>query len=412
MHDILMIGSGPAGMALAAALCNAGLRVAGLTPGDPAAPWINTYGIWADELDDLDLPDLLGPRWTDCSAYMQGPEIPLDRVYALFDNQRLQSYLLGQCQRGGMIWERGSAAGIDHFPAHSTVTTGEGATISARLVVDASGHFPALVRRPPAENVAYQAAYGIVGRFSSPPVRDGQLVLMDYRADHLTPAERKTEPPTFLYAMDLGAGQYFVEETSLAYAPAVSLDLLKDRLYRRLAHRGIAVEEVAHVERCLFPMNLPLPDLAQTVLGYGGAASMVHPASGYQVGSALKRASSVATAVAEILRGETTPPVEAAQAGWNALWSAPLIRNRNLYLLGLESLMSFNEAELHDFFTAFFNLPHPQWTGYLSNTLSTADLARTMLDLFTRAPNRVRRALIRTAGYKPSLLWQALVAAP
>lgn len=411
MHDIVMIGSGPAGMALAAALCKAGLRVSGLTPGDPAAPWINTYGIWADELDGLDLPDVLGPRWTDCSAYMHGPEIRLDRVYTLFDNQKLQSHLMAECERGGMRWERGAAAGIEHFPTHSTVTTQDGQTISARLVVDASGHFPALVQRPAKADVAYQAAYGVKGRFSAPPVRTGQLVLMDYRADHLSATERKSEPPTFLYAMDLGDDVYFVEETSLAYAPAVSLDLLKDRLYRRLAHRGIAIEEERHIERCLFPMNLSLPDRTQPILGYGGAASMVHPASGYQVGMALKRASTVATAVAAALDGPSSP-AGTAQAGWAALWPSSLIRNRNLYLLGLESLMSFNEAELYDFFTAFFGLPHPQWTGYLSNTLSTSELARTMLDLFTRAPNHVRKSLFRTAGYKPSLLWQALTAAP
>jgi lycopene beta-cyclase len=412
MHDIVIIGSGPAGMALAAALCKAGLRVAGLTPGDPAAPWINTYGIWADELDGLDLPNVLGPRWTDCSAYMHGPEIRLDRVYALFDNPKLQSYLWGECERSGMEWHQGAAEGIVYQSTHSTVTTTDGKTISARLVIDASGHFPALVKRPAKANVAFQAAYGVKGRFSTPPVRAGQLVLMDYRADHLSLAERKGEPPTFLYAMDLGNDVYFVEETSLAHAPAVSLDVLKDRLYRRLAHRGIVLVEEHHIEKCLFPMNLPLPDTTQPILGYGGAASMVHPASGYQVGSALKRASAVAAAVTEILSRGTTSPAEAAQAGWNALWPAPLIRNRNLYLLGLESLMGFNEAELHDFFTAFFDLSHPQWTGYLSNTLSTADLARTMLDLFSRAPGRVRRSLIRTAGYKPSLLWQAVTAAP
>jgi lycopene beta-cyclase len=411
MYDVLMIGAGPAGTALAAALAKTGLRVVGLTPADPSAAWINNYGIWADELDHLDLPDVFDQRWTDCSAYMHGPEIPIQRTYAIFDNAKLQAHLLGQCAAGGMTWQRGKAAGIEHSAAHSTVTTEDGKTISARLVIDASGHVPALVNRPAKSNVAYQAAYGVRGRFSAPPVRAGQLVLMDYRADHLTAAERRSQPPTFLYAMDLGDDVYFVEETSLANAPAVSLDVLKDRLYRRLAHRGIVITEERHIERCLFPMDLPLPDLAQPVFGYGGAASMVHPASGYQVGMALKRASTVAAAVATALGGSSSP-VDAAQVGWSALWSPSLIRNRNLYLLGLESLMAFNEAELHDFFTAFFALPRPQWTGYLSNTLSTPELARTMLNLFSRAPGRVRQTLIRTAGYKPSLLWQALVAAP
>ncbi|MCB0113064.1 MAG: tryptophan 7-halogenase, partial [Caldilineaceae bacterium] len=160
MYDILIVGAGPAGTALAAALNRAGLRVAGLTPADPAAPWINTYGIWVDELAHLDLPNVLGRRWTDTSAYMHGPEIPLHRTYALFDNAKLQAHLLGQCAAGGMTWHHGKAARIDHSAHASTVTGEDGSTISARLVVDASGHFPALVRRPAKANVAYQAAYG------------------------------------------------------------------------------------------------------------------------------------------------------------------------------------------------------------------------------------------------------------
>jgi lycopene beta-cyclase len=405
MYDVLVIGAGPAGTALAAALNHAGLRVAGLTSADPAAPWINNYGIWADELDHLDLPDVFSHRWTDCSAYMHGPEIPIHRTYAIFDNARLQAHLLGQCAAGGMTWHRGTAAGIEHSATHATVTTEDGATIAARLVVDASGHFPALVRRPAKPDVAYQAAYGIRGRFSTPPVRPGQLVLMDYRADHLTDAERRSQPPTFLYALDLGDDVYFVEETSLANAPAVSLEILKDRLYRRLAHRGIVVTEEHHIEKCLFPMNLPLPDTTQPVLGYGGAASMVHPASGYQVGAALKRAPGLAAAITNILdRGYANP----GRAAWSKLWPSAAIRNRNLYLFGLECIMRFDERTLHDFFTTFFALPHPQWTGYLSNTLSTPELSLTMLNLFGMAPTRVQSSLVLGTGSHPTLLWKSL----
>ena len=43
-------------------------------------------------------------------------------------------------------------------------------------------------------------------------------VLMDFRSDHLN-ANELEEPPSFLYAMDLGDGSYFVEETSLACSP-------------------------------------------------------------------------------------------------------------------------------------------------------------------------------------------------
>ncbi len=79
----------------------------------------------------------------------------------------------------------------------------------ARLVIDASGHKTPFIRRPEHDDIAKQAAYGVVGKFSSPPVEQNRFVLMDFRPDHLNATQRK-EPPSFLYAMDLGDGSYFV----------------------------------------------------------------------------------------------------------------------------------------------------------------------------------------------------------
>ena len=118
--------------------------------------------------------------------------------------------------------------------------------------------------------------------------------------------------------------------------------MLKDRLLRRLAHRGIAVEEVQHEEFCLFPMNLPLPDLQQRVVGFGGSASMVHPASGYMVGSLLRRAPALADAVAAGLEDPNSGGQQLAAQAWQALWPLELQRRHALYRFGLEKLMRFS----------------------------------------------------------------------
>jgi lycopene beta-cyclase len=408
-YDAIVVGAGPAGLAIAAALCDAGLRVAGLAPVPPTAPWPNTYGTWCDEVEPLGLDALFGHRWTDCVVYAAGQELPLGRAYGLLDNARLQDHLLARCERSGMVWHQGTAAAVTHDAAAAHVTASDGTELTARVVVDATGHFPALVRRPPATRIAYQAAYGIVGIFPVPPVRPNQLVLMDYRTDHLTPAERAA-PPTFLYAMDLGNGVYFAEETSLAHAPAVPFAVLERRLYRRLAYHGVRLQEIHHVERCLFPMDLPLPCLDQPVLGFGGAASMVHPASGYQVSLALRRARAVAAALAEALSHPGNSPTEIARAGWQALWPADRIRKRHIYLLGLNTLLSFDERRLQDFFAAFFRLPLPKWAGYMSDTHTTAELVQAMTTLFLHAPNNVRAGLMRGGMGHADLLWRAATA--
>lgn len=402
--DVLIVGAGPAGLALAAALDNVGLNVEGIAPAGPDAPWTNTYGIWEDELPST-LASMLRHRWADCVAYADSDEIQLDRVYGLLDNARLQEYLLASSR---VHWRRQAARTIRHAATHSIVTLADGSEMGARAVVDASGHTPIFVQRPAHGAIAYQAAYGVVGRFAQPPVCTGRLVLMDYRADYLTVDERRYAPPTFLYAMDLGAGRFFVEETSLAHAPAVPFDQLRGRLHRRLAHWGCPVTAIEHEEFCLFPMNMPVPYRNQPVLGYGGAASMVHPASGYQVGAALRYAPVVARTLANALQASDATPVRVVRAGWEALWPQARLRNHRLYLFGLQTMLTFDTVQLQRFFATFFRLPRAQWAGYLSNTLTTPEVMQTMLTLFLRAPGDVRSGLMAAALRHPAGLVRAM----
>ena len=66
--DVLVIGAGPAALAIAAALVQRGVQVQGLAPADPAAPWPNTYGIWGPEVDALGLEPLLEYRWSNTGS--------------------------------------------------------------------------------------------------------------------------------------------------------------------------------------------------------------------------------------------------------------------------------------------------------------------------------------------------------
>jgi lycopene cyclase-like protein len=408
-----VIGAGPAALAIAAELAGLGLAVEALAAADPHAPWVNTYGIWADEVEALGLAHLLAHRWSDTVSWF-GTGGPDDagptrhgRDYGLFDKAALQSHWLAAGERAGLRWHRGQAATIHHDAETSRVTTAAGEELRARLVVDATGHEPVFVRRTADGPIAGQAAYGIVGRFAAPPIAPGQFVFMDYRADHLTDEERRCEPPTFLYAMDLGEGRFFVEETSLALAPPVPFPLLRDRLHRRLAQRGAPVLEMEHEEFCLFPMNPPLPDLTQRVVGFGGAASLVHPASGYLVGGLLRRAPDLAAAIgsglAAGLSGEAL-----ARVAWQGLWPAERRWNHAFFRFGLEKLMRFDEARLRHHFATFFCLPPEQWYGFLTNTLTPRQLLAAMVQLYGLAPWDVRWGLMGLQGREPALLARLL----
>ena len=410
--DALVLGGGPAALCITAELGAQGLDVALMSLRDPRAPWQNTFGIWGEEVDQLGLQHLLGHRWSNTVSWFGsgcvGDEGRLGhgRDYGLFDKAALQQHWLDAIARDGVLCIKAQAQSLSHDSNGSTITTSDGAAHHARIVIDATGHEPVFLQRPSDGPVAGQAAYGVVGRFSQAPVEPGQFVLMDYRCDHLSEQQRQG-PPTFLYAMDLGGGRFFVEETSLALAPALSYGELERRLHQRLNHRGIAIEAVEHVEYCLFPMNPALPDLSQQLLGFGGSASMVHPASGYMVGSLLRRGPGLAAALAEAIndgqRGR-----DLAQAGWGNLWPAELRRRHGLYRFGLEKLMRFDEAQLRAFFAAFFSLPNERWFGFLANTLPTPTLLQTMLQLFGGASNPVRWGLMQPKGRELSLMGKML----
>nr|WP_269623596.1 lycopene cyclase family protein [Prochlorococcus marinus] len=393
------MGAGPAALCIASELIEQGLNVSALASHSPEKPWPNTYGIWAEELESLGIASLLGHRWKNTVSYFgDGQNNDGNHLvthcfdYGLFDQAAFQNELLKKCL--GLEWSIETAKNIRYTDEITEVICSSGNTYRARVVIDASGHRSPFIRRSYKEDVAQQSAYGIVGRFSCPPVDKDQFVLMDFRPDHLTNEQLK-EPPTFLYAMDFGEGVFFVEETSLAFSPPVSWNTLKERLLARLSSRGIKVLEVMHEEYCLFPMNLPLPDRNQALLAFGGSASMVHPASGYMVGALLRRSPSLARQLSKSL--SIDPPLDSkalAKEGWRVLWSNELIQRHRLYQFGLNRLMSFDEALLRTFFATFFKLSKKDWSRFLANTLPLHELIIVMLKLFTLAPLKIKLGMI------------------
>nr|WP_320665102.1 lycopene cyclase family protein [Prochlorococcus sp. MIT 1223] len=393
------MGAGPAALCIASELVQQGLKVEALASNSPEAPWPNTYGIWAEELESLGMESLLGYRWTDTLSYFgDGKDlVGLEPIkhnfdYGLFDSLSLQKALLEKCN--GLLWRLETVEKIVFSQTETEVICHSGEKYSARIVIDAIGHKSPFIQRPNKGPVAQQAAYGIVGKFSSPPVGENQFVLMDFRPDHLSEKQLK-EPPSFLYAMDFGENVFFVEETSLACAPPLSKNILEKRLYERLSHRGIEVKEILHEENCLFPMNLPLPYLDQPLLAFGGSASMVHPASGYMVGALLRRAPALAKSIAEAIDlNPSLSSLDLAKEGWKVLWTPELVQRHRLYQFGLKRLMSFDESLLRNFFVAFFKLPKKDWSAFLANTLPLPKLIVVMLRLFYMAPLKVRLGMI------------------
>lgn len=394
--DILVIGAGPAGLAASAYLARAGLRVGCLAPEHPS-PWPNNYGLWEDEIVGFGVEDCWERRWETPVVYTDtGQRRQLERVYLRLDNVALRTRLLDWCEANGVEWLEGTAEAIEIDETGASVYTSGGQAHRATMIVEATGHNPRFVQREDGGPSAFQAAYGVVARFEDDPIGGDELVLMDFRDEFLSQGIHEHAPPTFLYAMHLdGEGRYLVEETSLAARPAVSFDALEKRLSARLAARKICAGSVEEVERCLIPMNSPLPLLDQRVVGFGAAASMVHPATGYQMATMLRTAPELAETVAHALGGDAASPVEAARLAWETIWPRERLRAHKMWLFGLDCLLGLDAAGTREFFEAFFSLPEAQWQGYMSGTLGYAEIARAMWSLFRLAPMSLRVELGR-----------------
>jgi lycopene cyclase-like protein len=389
VFDIVVLGSGPAGLSIAEATAARGASLAIVAP-EPHADWKPNYCLWADELPKA-WTGLVERHWPRARVATAFGARALDRSYVKLDTARLQSMLLGALRRRGARFVAGAATELEHDAEQTLVWLRDGNTVRARVVIDASGARSRFVRRRHGRVPALQVAHGALIHAPGHPFDPAEAVLMDFR-----PASpRLGEPPSFLYALPLDEDRVFVEETSLAHRSGVDIAKLRARLETRLTALGLQDSEVLAEEHCVIPMGLGLPLARQQVLPFGAAASMVHPASGYLMSQIARKADPVALALMDAL--ETAGPQDAINTAMSTLWPRDQRKSWELYGFGLESLVSMSTTETARFFDAFFRLPTEAWSGYLAGTLSPSDLGSVMTRLFRSLPLSLRWRMVRSS---------------
>ena len=384
--DVLVVGGGPAGMALAAACGRLGLTTVLLDPS-PDRPWTATYGMWSPELP-ADLPaSVVAARAAGRAIAVT--EHQLGWEYAVLDVPALHGHLTDQL--AGVRIHRGRAVGS---PQRGVLSLADGSELRAAVIVDAGGRArplnPTSTDRTPAE----QTAYGLVidEDAAAPLTGSGDALFMDWRADH-----GETGWPTFLYAIPLGGGQVLVEETSLARRPGLPLAVLRRRLHSRLAHHGVTVPESARSEKVSFPLDQPRHD-GTTALGFGAAAPLIHPATGFSVAASLRLAPEVAAALASHLPAGSDAALAAAR---QIVWPRSARAIHRFRLIGLEALLQMPPGDVPDFFETFFSLPEAHRWTYLTARDDVRGTAVAMGHLFRLADGRLRRHLVGSALRRP-----------
>ena len=389
LDDVLVLGGGPAGRALAAASAERGLRTVLLDPA-PDRPWRATYASWAEALPPDLPPGVVAVRASGRVVALRDRR--LDWEYAVLDVAALRAHLDDRMAAAGVEVRRGRAIG----PAGAgAVALADGTQVRARVVVDAAGARQPLSRPPRAGwPNAEQTAYGVVVNeaTAAPLVAPGEALFMDWRPDHGEPGW-----PTFLYGVPLGGGAVLLEETSLARRPGLALPVLRRRLQARLARHGVAAAPGAAVEKVRFPLDSPR-HRGPAVLGFGAAAPLVHPATGFSIAESLRLAPVVAGALAEQLPRGSAHAVAAARS---VLWPVPARAVHILRRRGLEALLRMPPGRVPAFFEAFFELPARHRWAYLTARADLGGMLAAMTALYLGVDWGLRARLIGPALCPP-----------
>nr|AKO73675.1 lycopene beta-cyclase [Lycium chinense] len=403
--DLAVVGGGPAGLAVAQQVSEAGLSVCSIDPS-PKLIWPNNYGVWVDEFEAMDLLDCLDATWSGAVVYVDDDRMKnLDRPYGRVNRKQLKSKMMQKCILNGVKFHQAKVIKVIHEEAKSMLICNDGVTIQAKVVLDATGFSRCLVQYDKPYNPGYQVAYGILAEVEEHPFDTDKMLFMDWRDSHLNNnmelKERNRKVPTFLYAMPFSSNRIFLEETSLVARPGLRMDDIQERMVARLSHLGIKVKSIEEDERCVIPMGGPLPVLPQRVIGIGGTAGMVHPSTGYMVARTLAAAPIVAKAIIQYLGSEKNHlGNELSASVWKDLWPIERRRQREFFCFGMDVLLKLDLPATRRFFDAFFDLEPRYWHGFLSSRLFLPELMFFGLSLFSHASN-TSRIEIMTKGTLP-----------
>ena len=446
--DVGVVGCGPAGLALAAALASRGVRVV-LVGHD--APFVNNYGVWLDEFKELGLEHTLDATWQDALCYFrEGEMVQVGRAYGRVCRRRLRTALLERCAAAGVTFVAGEVEAIHlpHADSDSKVTDSDWpstdlvvnrkhsavefeaeedtkAVVRCKLCTLASGVAAGrfLTYESGAPSVAAQTAYGIEADVEGyeTAYHPDHMLFMDYRRHHsgLWPRSAtvqqngkhpngtdgqwgpSNEVPSFLYAMPLANGRVFLEETCLVAKPPLPFSVLRRRLTRRCEALGLKITNIHEEEWSYIPTGGPLPVAEQPLTAFGAAANLVHPATGYSIARSLREAPAMASSIQHALETSSSPG-EASRQVWQALWTPEKRRQASFHVFGMELLCQLNLRSTSDFFTTFFALPPFFWRGFLGSKLSSIDLLGFALTTFVLAPPNIKSQLVMHLATHPA----------
>jgi lycopene beta-cyclase len=128
--DVAVIGSGPAGLALAASCAELGLDVVCVAPS-PWRVWAQNYGIWSHE-ESLVSEAAVAARYAKPRVWLRDDAgLTLPRGYLRLSSFRLHGDLMGRADATGVRMVDAHVSALEHDARGARLTTREGVVVEA-----------------------------------------------------------------------------------------------------------------------------------------------------------------------------------------------------------------------------------------------------------------------------------------
>ncbi len=375
-YDIVVAGSGPAGLAIAGHCAGKGLKTACVSP-DIDERWENNYGVWKDEIKELDIEDTFNHAWDKADfIFNEKSTRTFEHTYIQFDRDKLKAKLISQGGERNLNLIKDKLEKFEHGDTYTRLYSENNDQYESAIVIDASGFEPVFLKRPGKKADVMQVAYGVMAKVDKHPYPVDHFTMMDFRYEFL---KGDDYPPAICYVMPFSNDTIFFEETSVVDRPGVKMELLQDRLRKRLEYLDVKIKEKEWEEFCYIPTNPPLPDFKQRVIGLGAGAGLIHANTGYSVAVNLNLAPALADTIYEGLNASNASLDSISQKAWNTLWTPQIKRMDVINRLGMELFCKINIRQLSFLMRMFFSFPDQVWQGYLSNDTSISKIMKGFL---------------------------------
>lgn len=391
INNIVIIGSGPAGLLLAKSCREIGIETTIISPSLKVT-WTSNFCFWLDEIGEIkyNLPFL--KTWRSGIVFTdENKPFFLEREYALLDSVQFQRELMQDCENLGVKFVEDRIVSIEHIE-NISIVTGKLGVYNCSIAIDATGNKSTFIKSHEHLPPAYQIAYG---QHIQCPLRDIQhhwgitedsFVFMDFRSNTYS-----DEVPTFLYVLPLSEDEVFVEETILTTRKDIDIRTLQKSLQEKKSSLGIG-GEISTEEFCKIKMGGAVPELDQHVLGFGVAAGLVHPVTGYQITTSIN----LAPQIASCLKLHIQTPQKAVQEAWKLMWTKERLQKWKLYRIGHEVLCDFDHPQTQSFFDSFFAIEPESLHKFISANGTTTEVCDTMWKVFLQMNWSSRKQLLKS----------------